>query len=146
MEQDLKQKQIEEMEIDIIKSLSVEYIYPQSEVMKNISDIKILISSLIAKGYRKIPENAVVLTMEELEENYVSKTLYKQLQEVSLARKGQVEKLSKKLVEARKETAEKYHELINQAIESVPNATKEFVQAWKAKNDEICEEFTGETK
>lgn len=42
----------------------------------------------------------------------------------------------------RKETAEKYHELIEKAIESVPNATKEFIEAWKSKNDEIAKELT----
>ena len=60
-------KQIEEMESDIIKSFSVEYIYALSEVMKSNADIRVLVSSLIAKGYRKIPEGSVVLRREEYE-------------------------------------------------------------------------------
>lgn len=47
-----------------------------------------------------------------------------------------------KAEEIRKETAEKYHAEINKVIESVPNATKEFIEAWKSKNDEICKEIT----
>ena len=80
--------------------------------------------SLDHKGYRKIPENAVVLTREE----------YEKL--CDLAYFGNGEEV------IRKETAEKYHAEIENAIESVPNATKEFVEAWKAKNDEIAKEIT----
>lgn len=62
-----KEKQIEEMTSDIIKTFSTEYIYAQSEVMKNISDITVLVSSLISKGYRKIKDNEVVISKEEYE-------------------------------------------------------------------------------
>ena len=90
---------------------------------------------LVEVGYRKIPENAVVLTREEYDEfwkrkNYLSDQLtlcYSQLKDMGLVRK---------------ETAEKYHRKVNEAIDSVPNATKEFVEAWKAKNDEIAKEIT----
>lgn len=51
-------EKIKEMEIDIIKTFSVEYIYALNETMKKNSDIKILASSLIAKGYRKESDTA----------------------------------------------------------------------------------------
>ena len=63
----MDKKQIENMKRDIIKTFSTEYIYAQSEVMKNISDINVLISSLISKGYCKINENEVVISKKEYE-------------------------------------------------------------------------------
>ena len=57
-------EQVEEMEIDIIKTFSVEYIYALNENMKNNSDIKVLASSLIAKGYRKGSDTAKEILQE----------------------------------------------------------------------------------
>ena len=60
-------EKIEEMEIDIIKTFSVEYIYALNETMKKNSDIKILASSLIAKGYRKESDTAREILTELLD-------------------------------------------------------------------------------
>lgn len=94
--------------------------------------------------YRKIPEGAVVLTREEYEECEKCKDLLKQYVDGELINEDIFVQQVEDLKQARKETAEKYHAKVNEAIDSVPNATKEFVEAWKAKNDEICKELEGE--
>lgn len=101
-------------------------------------------------GYRKIPENAVVLTREEYDRLKRVEAERDRIYEIKLDLENQlIEKGFTEYVGAdeieratRKETAEKYHAEINKAIESVPNATKEFIEAWKSKNDEIRKEIT----
>lgn len=73
---------------------------------------------LINAGYRKIPEGSVVVDKEYIE---------KKLQELE--------------EQVRKETAEKYRKLTQEAIERVPHAPKLFKEVWKQKNNEIAEEF-----
>ena len=146
-----KQKQIEEMAncligcrvtgADSTKVLSLGYI-----------TVKEIASILVNEGYRKIPENAVVLTNEEqMARDYECYNLgYETHRQESQKREDYIKTLEyhindleRALIIARKETAEKYHAEIEKAIESVPNATKEFVETWKAKNDEICKEVVG---
>lgn len=108
-----KEKQIKEMASDIIKTFSTEYIYAQSEVMKNISDINVLISSLISKGYRKINENEVVISKEEYAELKQAKTLLEFREEtIKLLEDANIkyaEALELKVnIKERKETAEKF--------------------------------------
>ena len=107
-------KQIEEITKDIAKVL-----YGVED-----SDILNVAYFLDEQGYRKIPEGAVVLETSVYE---------------SMEIKNYRDVISERV---RKETAEKYHAKVNEAIDSVPNATKEFVEAWKAKNDEIAKEIT----
>lgn len=90
------------------------------------SDILNVAYFLDEQGYRKIPEGAVVVSKQVWDEHIEN-----------------WDKTTKAVEErVRKETAEKYHAEIEKAIDSVPNATKEFVKAWKAKNDEIAKEIT----
>jgi hemoglobin-like flavoprotein len=77
-------------------------------------DVESVAKELHKDGYRKLDDHAILVLRKA---------------------KGLEEKV-------RKETAEKYHAEMVKAIESVPNATKEFVEAWKAKNDEIAKEIT----
>ena len=98
------------------------------------------------KGYRKIPEGAVVLTREAYSDYLVMKDDHQNAIERCAKLQADNERLYKNIGKfkdaVRKETAEKYHTKVNEAIDSVPNATKEFVEAWKAKNDEIAKEIT----
>ena len=121
-----KQKQmIEEMEIDIIKSLSVEYIYAKSEVIKKLSDISVFACSLIAKGYRKIPENAVVLTREEYQMlNYFN-------------HRGE-----ELLKQERKETAEKFAERLKAKQAPLDEYDEISIGCLFADIDEILKEIT----
>lgn len=117
-----KQKQIEEMArtfggCHITPNCKVCCAYSGSTDCPN----KTRAQKLYEVGYRKITEDSVVLTEEEYE-RWQGQTL--------------------NIKKVRKEMAEKYHDEINKVIESVPNATKEFLEAWKAKNDEICKELT----
>ena len=116
------QKQIEEMAKDIIKTFSTEYIYAQSEVMKNISDINVLVSSLIAKGYRKIPEGAVVLTREEIEK-YAKDCIVGRETGLDIIN-GLIARAERLQESTRKETAEKFAERLKDYI-----------------NDKCCEEL-----
>lgn len=92
-------------------------------------------------GYRKIPENAVVLTEGEYNDLKIAKDFDYGYYNGENNMTSYYENI--RLPEVRKEIAEKYHAEMEKAIESVPNATKEFVVAWKSKNDEICKEITG---
>ena len=111
------QKQIEELHDFILNNLFEGTTY-------------LLAEKLYRAGYRKIHENVVVLTPAERDE------------EMRLIREDVIERMEA----TRKETAEKYHTKVNEAIDSVPNATKEFVEAWKAKNDKIAKEITEDEK
>lgn len=99
----------------------------------------------------KLTEDMVMLKKEELQENYVSKTLYEQLQKVSLTRKEQIDKLCQKLMETRKETAEKISSSIEDILKE-PYKGKTEKQEWQRKGMEeglrmaleICNEITGE--
>lgn len=116
MKNQLKQKQIEEMKKHIQNFLS------------GVLEIEIdkLAEELIKHYQPKIHENVVVLTREEFDQLTDNK-----LRSIGIIIEG-----------TRKQTAERYHAEIEKAIYSVPNATKEFVQAWKDKNDEIRKEIT----
>ena len=101
-----KEKQIEEMKREIIKTFSTEYIYAQSEVMKNISDINVLIRSLISKGYRKITENEVVISKEEYEKLKQEQTIsYTAM--INGSYLDRIGDLENRLLNIRKETARK---------------------------------------
>lgn len=91
-------------------------------------------------GYRKIPEGAV-LTREEWDKLKEITVKLRSGNEIKIDSDNFAEIVEIIYNEARKETAEKYHAEIEKAIDSVPNATKEFVEAWKEKNDEIFKEF-----
>lgn len=151
-----KQKQIEEMAYEL-----TQYEYklcgrlPKNECLLTshihaqvCCDYCKIAEYLIEQGYRKIPENAVVLTREELHDKGYRKVCEPEIINGEVVgfvvKDGYVPSSIIEFVKhtTRKETAEKYHAEINKAIESVPNATKEFVQALKAKNDEICKEIT----
>ena len=119
-----------------------------------------LIAEEVLKWYQpKIPENAVVIDRnenpclscpvpEDLQHNVDCSTICGAVrlgidwQNQCKVLVKENKQLTKQLAQAREETAEKYHAEMEKAIESVPNATKEFVEAWKAKNDEICKEIT----
>ena len=112
---------IEEMAKEISKTWLVDLEGNTQDVCEVLDrvDIESIAKELYEQGYRKLPKDSVVLTREELQENYVSKTLYEQLQKVSLARKEQIDKLSKKLIEARKETAEKFVKKVKKLLKKV---------------------------
>ncbi len=88
--------------------------------------VQIPVSQLEEKGYRKIPENAVVLTREEFDET-----------------------LKDKLKQARKETAEKYHNEIELWIKTcmcMHYISLEHGQALLNDNNKFAKQFGVEIK
>lgn len=135
-------RQIEELTNDIIKSLSTEYIYAQSEVMEHLSDIRVLVSSLISKRWRKITENEVVLTREE----------YELFSSVKKGFPNDTSWLAEKYSEigqtARIRTAKKFVERLKADV-SEDNELHEALNYYLKRDyfeyiDEICKELEGE--
>ena len=104
MEQELKQKQIEEMR-GVIKHFAINQHCNKENIYKShliTSDSKGIATALYDAGYRKIPENAVVILDEEMEE-FAEK----------LAKSPQMQKVMNGLIKAwQKETAEKFAKLV----------------------------------
>lgn len=127
-----KQKQIEEMARDINNTWFVKPngdICGTNEKLKK-NDIQMISHQLICDGYRKIPENAVVLTREEYE--WLTCCF------------GKFEEIMNDIKEqSRKETAEKFAERMR---EQYPPRTHERCTLDDCymldKIDEICKEFT----
>ena len=111
-----KQKQIEEMERDIVRSAGLD-VHGKAKYLYDL-------------GYRKIPENAVVLTREELEEKidccdvsmihhdddgkrYIK---YEKYEDFTDRLGKRIQQLKGQLKQARKETAEKFAEKVSQVI------------------------------
>jgi hypothetical protein len=114
----MQNKQIEEM----AKILREECFYDLKEISVETSE---RLAITLLKYYQpKLPEDSIVLTKEELQENYVSKSLYTQLQEVSLARKEQIDKLGQKLFQAREETIERDFRTTIKTLEDVKEQVK----------------------
>lgn len=149
-----KQKQIEEMENELsnIQTYSYMEIYPCRQLQSN----KIVAEHLIGKGYRKIPENAVVLTMEELKEKidccdvsmihhdddgkrYIE---YEKYEDFTDRLGKRIQQLKGQLKQARNETAEKFAERLKAECKTdYINSTKERAIA---KIDEIAKKITEE--
>lgn len=108
--------------------------------VKNACDRYILAEELYNEGYRKIPENAVVLTKEEYDELRVGKDFNYGVYCGESNMKSYYENIG--LPEARKETAEKFAERVKMAFyyefdELIPSIMAD-------KIDEICKELGGE--
>lgn len=127
-----KQKQIEEIKEAL----------PSIEIVRNLYDDFSLAEWLYDMGIRKIHKGAVVLTREEWDKLKEITVKLRSGNEIKIDSDNFAEIVEIIYNEARKEMAEKYHTKVIEAIDSVPNATKEFVEAWKAKNDEIAKEIT----
>ena len=140
-----KQKQIEEMAsclvgevvtgADSTKVLSLGYM-----TVKEISYI------LVNAGYRKIPENAVVLTREEYEELQVGNDFNYGVHCGESNMKAYYENI--RLPEVRKETAEEFAEKTNQAINAYRKKVGKDEYVVDARRlifevNEIAKEFTG---
>ena len=157
-----KQKQIEEMAKDINNTWFVKPngdICGTNEKLKK-NDIQMISQQLICAGYRKIPENAVVLTREEwakrnaeIEIIKIDNDTYlkeaKRVCELELKARRELEKLKRdfdyNLVQERKqirkEMAEKFAERVKMAFyyefdELIPSIMAD-------KIDEIAKEITG---
>ena len=88
------------------------------------------ISQVLNAGYRKIPENAVVLTREEFDK----KLEPFRLEIISLSQ--ELIETSQKLMKARKETAEKFAERVKEETDHGISAL------YDSTVDEICKEIT----
>ena len=108
-------------------------------------------------GYRKLPKDSVVLSKEEINNaeyfyvqdgalipvekgrgKFITNEWYKELlMKMPLAHE---------LAKERKETAEKYRKLTEEAINKVPHAPELFKQAWREKNNELAKQFGVEIK
>ena len=137
----MKQKQIEEMSNLIYEYRPIPSLWNE--------DCDSIAETLYIAGYRKIPENAVVLTEKELKEKidccnvsmihhdddgkrYIEYEKYKDFTD----RLGKrIRQLKGQLKQERKETAEKFAEMLKQP------PYKDFTEEWVA--DEICKELTG---
>lgn len=107
---------------------------------------------LYKAGYRKIPENAVVLTMEEyeklklFEERVRSGVCFTQKEWFDYCQKDSNERTSlliKAKKDTRKETAEKFRNRLK--IECFDGGIdNKWVAVSFSRLDEICKEFTGE--
>jgi hypothetical protein len=116
-----KQKQVEEMAA-IILGLAGFSAYEKSEF-------------LLTAGYRKIPENSVVLTREE----YVK---FKK-QDLFMKDYTIVEVLENETKKARKETAEKFAEMAKAKKKYITSKSYNVCEVVFIKDiDEICKEFT----
>ena len=105
--------------------------------VKNSCDRYILAEELYNAGYRKIPENAVVLTREEQQRYAAYKIIEPQIRGC-LDRERELEK---RLDTIRKVTAEKFAERLKEKMDNqqyilLPTATVKYMI------DEICKEIT----
>lgn len=150
-----KQKQIEEMANAMFEyALSIDGFSPeikyaiQSVATKQAIRMALrgYATALINAGYRKIPENAVVLTREELDK----KLEPFRLEIISLSQ--ELIETSQKLMKARKETAEKFAQKSKQRLSGKLHRGKalhttvfgkEYVRRiFKEVIDEVCKEIT----
>ena len=120
----LKQKQIEEMARDMDYGCVKRDLYPD--------DAKEIAKALYLLGYRKIPENAVVMTREDLNE-LEYKAYARGVNSFNTLHEKQLEK-------TRKGTAEKFADRVKMAFyyefdELIPSIMAD-------KIDEICKEIT----
>lgn len=130
-----KQKQIEEMR-GVIKHYAINQHCNKENIYKShliTSDSKGIATALYNAGYRKIPENAVVLTRDE----------YERLKGFSREEVDEILETAKKNL--RKETAEKFADRLKYYIESNEVQTTLFGNKCfidKETVDEIAKEFT----
>jgi hypothetical protein len=124
-----KQKQIEELQA----------ILPNIEVVRAMYGDFDLAKLLYDKGVRKIPENAVVLTVQDLD-------LFCNIAGIISPSKGKP--VGQAIVDKiRKETAEKYHNMVNKAIVNMKWARDDThiklvtQEACLLANNEICKEI-----
>ena len=112
--------------------------------VKNACDRYILAEELYNAGYRKIPENAVVLTREEYEEFQVGKDFNYGVHCGENNMTAYYENI--RLPEARKETAEKFAERLKEmAYQSTDWSHGVHPMVVEVDYiDEIAEEFTGD--
>jgi hypothetical protein len=124
MEQELKQKQIEEIKriIDDRCEAKLGQVHTNNGNVTKTVDTSLIAKDIYNAGYRKIPEGGVVLTKEEAEQVYGTVKnhgeLLKDLQEAKSVFEKEMEEAQKEFVkhfeehekELRKETAEKFAE------------------------------------
>lgn len=179
MEQELKQKQIEEIAIQEMARIFIKASCKGSECEKclfidSVEEAKetcVCLKAFYKAGYRKIPENAVVLTREEYEEYLVYKIMGEQVKgwydrekklekqvreldkELNLAKSvlsyGDERPLEKWAEHLRKETAEKFAEKTNQVINAYRKKVGEDEYVVDARRlifevNETLKEITGE--
>lgn len=149
MEQELKQKQIEVEELakDIDYAINNKCKLNNGKscedcVYDNNGDWKcqnmMVATHLYGENYRKIPENAVVLTGEEREE-------FNELYRSALQRAEKWEKLCGiKIKETRKETAEKFAERLKEKYADYSDCDNIYFDRLRADIDEIAKEFMGD--
>lgn len=104
-----KQKQIEEMVLAVYPWLKEVPIEERKQLREHVRGLMIM-ERLYNAGYRKIPEGAVVLTREELEDMKFTQehcNLYEENKWLKAELKRQIEMVDK----ARKETAEKFADM-----------------------------------
>ena len=104
------------------------------------------------QGYRKFPKDSVVLSKEEYD---CLKRIEKAYDPFWFCSFDGCEGVCKEckdacemsiFVKERKETAEKYREFTEKAINNIPHAPELFKQAWREKNNEIAKQFGVEIK
>lgn len=95
----------------------------------------------MGKGYRKIPENAVVLTREEYKQFYNDeRASYYRAENLVIEN----DLLYKKLKQARKETAEKFVKEVEEFFKPFDKKSPIFLDLLITKIENIAKEITGE--
>ena len=153
-----KRKQIEEMIVAVFPWLKEVPVEERNQLKENVSGLMVM-ERLYDAGYRKIPENAVVLTREEYntykadcecwdikEESYQRQIdeLERRIKEDLFTPKEAGEMICKHTKQARKETAEKFRDRVK---EYVIDDFSEYDYGYLCMRlDEICKELMEERK
>ena len=126
------QKQIEEMVLAVYPWLKEIPMEERKQLSKNVSGLMVM-ERLYNAGYRKIPENAVVVSKQVWEEH---------IENFDKCREAIEERV-------RKETAEKFAEMANELLDKQEKGwSANMIWIITVKNciDEICKEFIKENK
>ena len=112
-------------------------------------DYRSIAIDLICAGYRKIPENAVVLTRDEYERLLKEETLCERLGNDVDVKLKYIYELEYKVAQERKETAEKFAEMLKDFFKEKGKIFHDGKQIFHdlrvvslEKIDEICKEIT----
>jgi hypothetical protein len=138
-----KQKQIEEMAKVLIKASCYGKHCKKCAFVRSVEKATkccVCLKHLYNAGYRKIPENAVVLTREEYEKLDLVKEMYGSNDKIKLSDLLKMLAMTDKV--ARKETAEKFSERLKAKKIEIATGVRYLNMVSVVAIDEICKEIT----
>ena len=114
-----KEQQIEEMARDIYEQKSCDTSFEEN--------CKTLAYDLVALGYQKIDKDSAVLSREEQEK-------------ILTATEKRIKELKRQILQARKETAEKFYDKVNEniCVFQLENKNQEFTDGYAQAIADIC--------